>query len=268
MVIHLRRVRLALVILLAARLGASAQNLGLGAPSDGQRLVVSFAPERLARSLHEPILLHFSAKNTFRVPITVDLGWNRVGNFRVSVVKPDGSTIHPVQLRRGGISRSATVSLEPGDTYQQDLLLNEWCQFEELGDYRLEIRLAGPIREESGTALDGPLPQEIRLSVGPRDPAVLAKTCNDLMQKGISSDAETALTAAKALSYVVDLAAVPYLGQLTRSGPFAAVERGIAIEGLNRIAAVHGSGAVVSHLKPGDRGLAPQITGQMSTPMD
>ena len=160
------------------------------------------------------------------------------------------------------------MSLSSPWTYAQDLLLNEWYGFDQPGDYRLEIGLGGPIRGDSGAAVEDSPPQEIDLSISLRNPELLARRCQELTDKAISPDAESALAAAKALSYVADLIAVPYLGKLTRSGPFVVVVRGIAIDGLNRIATAEGAQTVVSHLAAEDLGLAPQINGRTSTPTD
>ncbi|HEV2380587.1 MAG TPA: hypothetical protein VG206_12435 [Terriglobia bacterium] len=225
-------------------------------------------PDRLELTLHEPVVLRFSVENTFAEALTLDLGWNRVGKFTVAIFRPDGLAAHPAHLRTGGVSRTPRVLLATGERYSQQLLLNEWYPFDELGDYRIEIEFEGSIRRGPGTTLQGPPPREIALRVGPRDPAVLAETCQRLIKRAVGPDAESALGAAKELSYVLDGTAVPFLARLTREGPFVAVTRPIALRGLNRIAAAEGVGAVVSRLDARDRDLAPLITGQISTPTD
>lgn len=257
----------AVALVMVGRLAAAAQSAE-STPKLPEGLIVSFAPNRVSTSLHEPVVLHFSARNALAERVTIDLGWNRVGNISLTIVEPDGSTIHPVQQQRGGMSRVARVPLEAGASYAQDLLLNEWYGFDQPGDYRIAIALAGEIHIDSGAVVEGPPPQEVALSVGPRNPVLLARACQELADKAISPEAESALDAAKALSYVADLIAVPYLGKLTRSGPFVVIVRGMAINGLNRIAAAEGVQAVVSRLAAEDRELAPQITGHTSTPAD
>ena len=52
------------VIVAAGRLPATAQNAGLKTEAVSEGVIVSFAPNRVSTSLHEPVVLHFSARNT------------------------------------------------------------------------------------------------------------------------------------------------------------------------------------------------------------
>jgi hypothetical protein len=78
------------------------------------------------------------------------------------------------------------------------------------------------------------------------------------------TNAETALDAAKSLSYVEDVVAIPYLARLTREGASVVVTKDIALRGLGRVASVLGVETVVSRLSPEDRKLEPEIRAEVA----
>ena len=253
---------------LVAGLSPSPSAAGPQAQEPGQGVAISFVPDRLVLSLYQPVILYFTARNTLSEAVTLDLGWNRVGKFVVTILTPNGLTVHPVPRRRGGISRAPEVLLAPGDSYSQELLLNQWYSFDKPGNYRLDVQFVGSLHSDGERVGEGPSQREIPLGISPRNPAVLAKTCHQLATRAVSANAQSALAAAEALGYVVDLVSVPYLGRLTRPGLPVPIVKSIALEGLNRIAAMYGTRPVVSALESQDSGVEPLITGKIHTPTD
>ena len=255
--IRFRLVGLLWLVLLAGALALSGK--ASARPSGEKPVVVSFTMESPSVSLHEPVFVDFSVHNDLQQAVAFDLGPNRERNFDFSIVEPNRSTVAVPQLQRGGMSVPGKISLPAGETYRQKLLLNQWYQFGRSGDYKIEVTLATAMREDSGVSVDVPRSQEMLLHIGPRDANRLEVVCKRLAREATSPDAETALFAARALSYVQDLVAAPYLGRLTREGAFVAVTKQMALQGLARLADAEGLDSVVARLSPEDRKLAPVI---------
>jgi hypothetical protein len=183
-------------------------------------------------TLHEPVIVAFSIKNGLDEQVKFDLGHNRKSKFLFAITQPNGSVVNPPPLSEEGIGRIGRLSLGPGENYSQELVLNEWYDFNQPGGYQVEIRLADPIQTTGGGKLAAPTKQVLNLSIEPRDPAVLQARCAKLV-KTVEESLEKTTDAALALSYVKDPIAVPYLKRLLKPGRHT---EGIAIGGLGRIA--------------------------------
>ena len=210
----------------------------MNGPCQGQGgVAVSFALQSPSLTLHEPVVVSMSIHNGLAKEVGVDLGYDREGALKFSIVQPDGSTYTAPQiLRRQGISRLPQLSLQPGETYSQQLVVNKWYSFNKPGNYRILIKLATAIRKDSGVPAKAEFSQELSLQVGARDEQRLEKVCENLAAAAMQTNAETALDAAHSLSYVEDIVAVPYLVRLTKQGPHRAVTKDVALHGLGRIA--------------------------------
>jgi hypothetical protein len=221
---------------------------------------VSLALQSSSVTLHEPVVVNLSIHNDLAEEASIDLGYDREGNFEFSIVQPDGSTVRPPHLpRHNGISRIGKVRLRPAETYWQRLLLNKWYPFSIVGNYRVVLTLATAVGKNSGPLAKAEFSQQLTLEVGERDEKRLESVCEGLTRAAMLTNADTALDAAKSLSYVEDVVAVPYLARLTRQGPFVVVTKYIALQGLGRVARVQSVETVVSRLSPEDRKLEPEI---------
>src|SRR5215831_16838749 len=184
-------------------------------------------------SLHEPVVMIFNVRNGSSGIVTLELGQDRKEGFLLEVREPTGTTIQLPQLRHEGISTLGTVSIQPGQAFTEELLLNEWYNFREVGSYRVSARLASPISiEGAGNSL-----QDVsfsgELSIGARDPTRLREICDKLeKQTENATSVEGAQFPARSLSYVQDPVAVPYLARLLSDHTLT---YDLAISGLERI---------------------------------
>ncbi len=179
---------------------------------------VSYSLPTAQVSLHEPIVINFQVDNETARVIGLDLGQDRKGEFVFTVTSPEGATLHLPQYRHNGISQYGTVSVQPGESFSQSLLLNEWYDnFNVPGKYVLGARLT-------------------------KDPARLEKVCADLAkQVETAPNPEAAQEPALMLSYIEDPIAVPYLARVLATKTLTYDK---AIAGLKRI----GNDAAVEEL--------------------
>jgi len=198
-------------------------------------------------SLHQPIILNFAVKNGLAQSVNLDLGQDRKEGFLFVVTLPNGKRIQLPQLRKDGISRIGTLSLEPQQTYTQRLLLNEWIEFTSSGKYEIEVRLANPIRTDDGKIVASDSSFHTTLEIGERNPEHLKQISERLFQRIAESNTfEEASEAALALSYVKDPIAVPYLEKALASGKMV---EPIIIAGLTRIADKNSVQALIHAVK-------------------
>jgi hypothetical protein len=231
--------------------------LSPGSPRPQEGVDVSFTMTEASLSLHEPIFVEFSLHNSGAEVIRLDLGSNRERNFTFAITKDGARTAQARLAEAGGMGRGGKISLSPNETYRQRLLLNKWYQIAEPGEYVVQARLVDSIHTESGVPIKSPDAQEIRVSVGSRDPERLGRVCAKLEEVTLgSSDYETRAEAALALSYVRDPVAVPHLGEVLKRG---GVLRGVAIEGLVRVGTPEAVEILRSNLKTPDQELKVQI---------
>lgn len=169
------------------------------------------------------------------VPIKLFLGEDRKAGFSFTLTKPDGTTVKLLPYRPEGLSVSGTLSVQPGESYSQHLLLNEWYDFSTQGIYGIDARLIQPILGENDVSFGGNTGRSARLEILPRDELALSKKCNDLASavEGASSASQEAADAALALRYVRDPIAVPYLLRVLRAQRLV---ENFAIKGLEDIA--------------------------------
>lgn len=193
---------------------------------------VSYSLPTSEFTLHEPVILNFAVRNGLQQTFKLDLGINRKGNFLFTVTRPDGSR---VQLRKSwkmGFSRHGMMSLEPNQTYEQNLLLNEWFDFPEIGRYEIEARLRRPGQTQEGNSVGEAAAFHTSLEIKPRDVEQLKSRCATLVQRIVDATSyHEAAEAALVLSYVKDPVAVPYLEKALASGEVSP----IAVDGLVRI---------------------------------
>jgi hypothetical protein len=197
------------------------------------RVDVQYEPKEAGFTLHAPVTMFFKVQNGSGVRVTLDLGIEKTDAFEFSLTTPEGRVVQSGPLHpTGGFFPSGTVVVEPGTTYEQELLLNRWFQFKTPGTYLLASRLTTDMHP-SGDASSPPRSQITRLLIRPRDPVQLEKVCAELAdQVEAARSVEAAAFPALELSYVEDPIAVPYLARVMRSHSLA-YDR--AIPGLERI---------------------------------
>src|SRR5689334_14442911 len=139
------------------------------APVMSQAVLISYAMENSELTLNEPVIVQFHVKNPLPTPIQLDLGRDRKGNVVFTVVKPDGKVLELRQPPREGISLSGKFSIAAGESYDQNLLVNEWTDFSTPGNYALKVKLATPIQTDAGASLPTNDPGEIKLTIASRN---------------------------------------------------------------------------------------------------
>lgn len=203
-----------------------------GAVDAGNKVAVSCALASGEVSLHEPIVLNFTVENNLQQPVKFDLGQNRKGGFTFTVTQPDGKRVELPQYSRMGLSRPGAVRLDAAQTYQQSLLLNEWYEFPTTGDYEIQVRLSKPIKTQDGRVISTQMEFSLPLKVGAENRGRLERVCTDLAAQVAAADSyDKAAEATRALGYIRDPLAVPYLEKALASGQL--VEQ-IAVAGLER----------------------------------
>src|SRR5262245_54380473 len=92
--------------------------------------------------LFEPVYATFSVQNNTNTPLQFDLGLNAKDVFAFSVTSPDGRVHQTCKLQYdpdGALGTVGFVSVAPGQTYSQRLLLNEWYDFPSPGTYTVRL---------------------------------------------------------------------------------------------------------------------------------
>jgi hypothetical protein len=171
------------------------------------------APERSDLVLHEPLDVVLTIHNAGPEAAVIDLGADRKSGITVKMQLPDGTEKVGRIPVHGDVSRIGRITLKPGQSYSQDLIINEWTEFGVPGLYRIAVLFDNPIIMPDGTTSKlGPI--NIVANVGPQNDEILRRFCDDTLRKLLTADSsEAALNAAGALSYVQDPVAVPYLRQ-------------------------------------------------------
>lgn len=102
-----------------------------GNPETAKDVRVSFSLIDSHLVLNQPILIKFAVQNGLGQTIKLDLGQNFKESFLFTVVYPDGKRIQLPQLkRREGISLKGDTTIESQKVYSQELLINEWVEFD------------------------------------------------------------------------------------------------------------------------------------------
>lgn len=151
-------------------------------------------------SLREPVFVDLEIENSFPHRIELDLGVNFEGNLRLRLVKPDGMEVNARRQEpaEGSAYSQGIVSLLPRGMYSRSLLLNEWFDIDQLGEYSLEI--SAPSGEKGAK----PLEADIRFKVIALDRTRLAGACEKLEAAALDGDAEAQSRAGNALGVVAD----------------------------------------------------------------
>lgn len=214
-------------------------------------VIILFTPHVPGAPLHEPIFVDLFIHNRLGEEIQFDLGHNRKGNLDFAITKPDGSILRAPRLSEEGTGRIGRIVLGPDESYDQRLVLNEWYDFAEPGEYKIAGSLPNPVRTRSGAAIEIRPSGTFSLQIQPRNPERLNQVCQALVKTAVeSSDVSEAAEAALALSYVQDPIAVPYLEKGLEEREWVWL---YAIPGLARIANKDAIEILFSIMKGEDR---------------
>jgi hypothetical protein len=187
-------------------------------------------------TLHEPVFLELTIENGRPDRIEVDLGRNYVGELHLSLRRPRGSTISAEPGRvtgLGGLSVRGNAALNAGERHSQQILLNEWFEFPDVGLYGLDVRFSGVIRAASGETVEVPRTGSLGIEVLPRDEDQLRQVCDALLDRVRQSrESDEARDAARALASINDPIVVQYLPAVIKTEIMVA---DCAIDALQRL---------------------------------
>jgi hypothetical protein len=177
---------------------------------------VSIELEKATITQGEPVLADLKIKNITSENLDLDLGDNSKEKIFVTTIDPDGHQNQKLaeHIPKEGVFAFGDVHLKPQERYNQILILNEWFQFDKIGEYRITIGIKSPITNGDHTLVVTPV--TVILEVTAKNSEQLATGCKELLTRIENRDryAEADRRAAEqALSYVEDPIAVPYLEQ-------------------------------------------------------
>jgi hypothetical protein len=194
-------------------------------------------------SLHAPLTAELALTNDSKQDVTVDLGSVGVEFFWFDLVGPDGVR-HVVvpQFREGPIAGSA-LKAKPGERFAETILLSEWLDLQQVGEYSLVIHASTKIMY-GPPDLQGVLAPTFewreRITVVPRDLEALRRTCERLLHQGLETPSHVGDFALRELSFVRDPVAVPFLLKAAHG----TWRFSFAIDGLGRIAGPESTAAL------------------------
>jgi len=195
---------------------------------------ITARPVSAANSLGEPIFFDLQVTNLSSEPASIDLGGDDKKNLRITLTEPNGLS-RPSQLHYGGLQRRGTHLVGAHATYTKRLILNEWNDFREVGDYYAMVALV----PEFGPKMDDPPTDDFHVSIGPRNESKLSSVAKTLADRAITgagfSDRDDA---AFALSYVADPIAVPEMARVLESGSDAGLPLTTALAHLGGASAI------------------------------
>jgi hypothetical protein len=246
------------VFLAAAMMAMPVFGVCGGQASDSAQVTVT--PEKSETVLHEPVYATFSVRNDTRATIRFSMGRNDKGLFSFSVTPPTRQTLEIPKIPpppEGGLHVVSEPSLKPGQQYTQRLLLNEWYEFPSSGAYRVTLRSDIVFENDRGQPVRTSGNTTFTVQIAPKDDARLEIICSELTTRALAqAGVRPRVDAARALSYVGDPVAIPYLSQLLENGK--SVEQ-YGIIGLDRIGTNEAIDVLLSNVQRAEPELRQQI---------
>jgi len=198
--------------------------------NNGADIGLSVAPPEAAIALNAPIPVDLSVSSLSAGVANIDLGLNGKANLELRISEPTGGIVTRT-LDLEGFGASGKHSLQPGATYAERLLLNEWYEFSQVGTYRIKLTLLND--DQLATGLPQPS-TEFSVKINPHDSSGLAVICQELADQAINGETlEERMDAANTLSYIRDPLAVDSLVRVLWQGSLVSH---YAVTGLARIA--------------------------------
>jgi hypothetical protein len=185
-----------------------------------------------AFTLGEPVTAVLTNQNTTTQPVTIDLGQDRTRGLVVNGTKPNGENFSSSLPPRDGLSMRPEVSIPSGGAHKQELLLNAWLTFDQVGTYQLLITIPEQLSPRNGL----PLSSSVSVQVTPRDVYVLLERASKLTEVILTSKlAQEQLDAERALARIIDPDVVPYLKTILEHTP---VSDSVILAALGRVGTV------------------------------
>jgi hypothetical protein len=182
-------------------------------PTDAGPISIQVRPENGTVLLHQPFDVMLIIHNSSSQVAQLDLGDDRKSNIVLTVEFPDGTEKTCRVAQHQGLARIGRIKIQPGRTYSQPLVVNDWVDFAIAGIYRMTVYLRVPIRLDDGTIVE-PKPLRVVASVTGPNSKALTDFCREALQNLLSSKTYSeAQHAAEVLGYTQDPLAVPYLGR-------------------------------------------------------
>jgi len=168
--------------------------------------------ESPAITLNAPVYFDLEIVNDSGETIVIDLGHNHQSSLSFTIGTPDGRVVEVPGLSSSGIGSIGRVEVGPAGKYTRKYLLNQWYEFPAPGEYSIEAHLNAPIVSASGQPVKPTLTGTMKLTVTAKDPQTLTRICEQLLSNiSHTTDTQEGADAARALSYVHDPIAVPYI---------------------------------------------------------
>jgi hypothetical protein len=208
----------------------------------GADLKLAAEPSAISGGLHQPLEVRIAITNAGGTARECIFGQTWELSLRMQRRLPDGRVQSSAAPMWGRGAETLTsferVTLRPGETRTQTILLNEWFDFEEDGNQT--VRIEWP---EEGSSV------EVSVALRPREPEEVRRIADELFEAVLRGDR---LVAPRKLSVMTDEAAVPALARLAANpllphehgvAALARIESPAAIEALVSIARSPGRGA-------------------------
>ncbi len=209
---------------------------------------ISLVPDSAGFSLKEPVTVRLMIRNNSNQAMAFDLGLNDEQNLAWTATRSGLAKTVPPESPVTGIGTIGRHRLQPGEEFSQPLVLNDWIDFDQPGDYQVELSLTTPIQFDDGQSVDRARARAV-LTILPFDSAALSRRCEALTQNSLSQNAAVAHRAVRFLSFVDDPLAVPYLKRILDSSFFGKETALQALAGIGNAEAVD---ALIESLGAGD----------------
>jgi hypothetical protein len=194
----------------AAAVWAAVGSFGMAQIPTADRVTASVTPEISSVVLGEPLQVSLTLHNIGPEEVMADLGADRKEAITLFAHLPDGSEKIGRISPHGGLLRIGKIRLQPGESYSQHLIIDEWLDLSAIGVYAISISLDNNVTSDGDSFTISPA--KITATVLQRSEVELTRFCADSLNRMVSSVTyEQALDAAEVLGRVHDPAAVPYL---------------------------------------------------------
>ena len=225
-----------LTVVLGASLVASGCTQKQDQTSDVSPISLSFPS--LTFTLRESVALDAVWLNGSDRSFMIHVGKNFAGSYKLTLKKPDGTTVSADPARFKGGEEGYTdgwLQLPSRQSLTQHVLLGEWFDFVLEGTYHLAVEFDGSVQEsapnDTSTGQPPTLlhPSPLRfhrrvttIQILPPDNDALRATCERLLAIAMTGETyehnQEGIDAIKSLTYVRDPMAAEYLGTLLESG--------------------------------------------------
>ncbi len=166
-------------------------------------------------ALNQPVLINFQINNNSNEEIMLEVGLDLKQSFLITAKRPDGNIVTIPKMRPSGLSR--IIKINPSHNYSQVLILDEWIDFNEIGDYLLKGRLEVPVRSVDDNQIIFDPTFSIAIKIEPEDDRYLKNMIEATFETYKNSANSEAVEAAIVLSYFKDPIVVGYLGEVLRN---------------------------------------------------